>query len=133
MSFGLPRQLANTYDSRRALKVLRRLGPLIVRKAPARRNVWFSKGILKREKEVGLTEFHCQPDLFECGRRSVRTDIDPDFLPGSSELSGRSSIRTDQLTDAGSQGAPLFQGCVANAPTAGAGMQARPSDVVVTS
>jgi len=37
----------------------------------------------------------------------------------------RSTTRTDQLID-GSQGGPLSQGCVANAPTAGAGMQTRP-------
>ncbi len=37
------------------------------------------------------------------------------------------AMRTDQLTDAGSQGGPLSQGCVANAPTAGAGWQRRPS------
>jgi len=34
---------------------------------------------------------------------------------------------TDQLAGVASQGGPLSQGCVANAPTAGAGMQTRPS------
>jgi hypothetical protein len=66
---------------------------------------------------------------------------DPDrYRSGSIALrkltAGRSKTRTNQLTHVGSQGGPLSQGCVANASTAGAGMQARPStlrasDVVV--
>ena len=42
-----------------------------------------------------------------------------------SERPGRSSMRTDQRADAGSQGGPLSQGAVANAPTAGARWQRR--------
>jgi hypothetical protein len=45
------------------------------------------------------------------------------FVAWTSELLGRPATRTDQLIVAGSQGGPLSQGWVANAPTAGAGVQ----------
>jgi hypothetical protein len=88
-------------------------------------------------QKVGLVAFRRQPDLLERGH--VSTPSGPIsiwiLLLSFNERLGRSTA-TDQLTDVGSQGGPLSQGCVANAPTAGAGMQTRPStsrasDVVV--
>jgi hypothetical protein len=67
-------------------------------------------------------EFRSQPDLFERGDVSARIR-----RPAAANGQGRSTAQSDQLTGAGSQGGPLFQGCVANAPTAGAGVQSRPS------
>jgi hypothetical protein len=83
------------------------------------------------EFAVSPTSWNAATLALDHGSISIRT-----LLLGTSERLGRSRTRTDQLIDAGSQGGPLSQGCVANAPTAGAGMQTRPStsrasDVVV--
>src|SRR6266404_6046550 len=66
---------------------------------------------------------------------AVASALSPDrhrsgFVVATGERLRRSKTRTDQLADTGSHGGPLSQGCVANAPTAGAGTQTRPSDVV---
>jgi hypothetical protein len=78
----------------------------------------------KRSRADGIA-FSTRPLSSASRQPSVRTDLAPSN--GSSERSGRSSTRTDQRTDAGSQGGPLSQGAVANAPTAGARWQRRSS------
>ena len=75
--------------------------------------------------------FSARPLRARLVSNSVRTGIDPDLSHGSSELPGRSSTGTDQRADVGSQGGPLSQGAVANAPTAGARWQRRPSGAIL--
>jgi len=78
----------------------------------------------KRSRADGIA-FSTRPLSSASRQPSVRTDIDLALSHGCSERPGRSSTRTDQRTDAGSQGGPLSQGAVANAPTAGARWQRR--------
>jgi hypothetical protein len=78
--------------------------------------------------EVGPTEFVVGPTSLS----AITLASDPDryrsgFIALRKLTAGRSTTRTNQLAHVGSQGGPLSQGCVANASTAGARMQARPS------
>ena len=79
-------------------------------------------------KEVGLAEYPFQPDAFEV-RRLTADARRPSIWPRcfSPESLSRRAARTDQYPGVGSQGGPLSQGCVANAPTRGARMQGCPS------